>query len=164
MLGKDTVQRKRIFLNVNKEGKIVRTENGNKEYYSEITGVFDKVEAIDRTYGGETVKVWYITLTDGDEEYKLAFSYSSGVFKSIIMSLDSIRNTIRDTPVRIAPYVSNGFVKVTVYQGDKKLSWSGTLPSTEEVELPNGRKIKDDSERMRYIETIVSSLNVSGYR
>lgn len=163
MLGNE-IKKERIYLNINKEGKLVKTsKDGKKEYFSEVTGYFDKINLADRTYNGETVKVWYLTLSDNEtkEEYILSFSYGSGVFKSIVMSLDSVGKTLRREPIKISPYVANGFTKAVVYHGENKLSWSGTLPPVQKVTLNGGKEVIDDSDRMNYIKDLVQALNIS---
>ena len=91
--------------------------------------------------------------------YSICLPYSSGVFKSIVLSLASDEALSSSTPVRIEPYEGrNGYTKVVVYSDGVKLDWvAKQIPEQETVSV-GGRTIKDDTKQMEYIVSIVNQI------
>ena len=91
--------------------------------------------------------------------YSLCLPYSSGVFKSIILSLAADRELTASTPVRIEPYEGrNGYTKVVVYASGVKLDWiTKQLPPQETITI-GGRQVKDDSKQMEFITSLVQTI------
>lgn len=153
----------RVFLNIDKEGKIVSTKNGEKEYYTTLSAELSQIQEREREYNGEKVKVWNISFKDYNtrEEYILSLSHSSGVFRSIVLSLASLPFIDRKTPITIHPYSKDGYTKVVVSYGDTRLNWvdgGKGLPPVDEVEV-KGKKYKDTTNRDEYIEGLVAQIN-----
>lgn len=157
MLGQSE-ERKKYYLSIS-GGKLVHSENGEKKYYTFVEGKLEKIYRQERNFNGETVLYWYIDIRgEGTELYSIALPYASGVFKSIVLSLAS-EPTVGLGKIRIEPYEKNGYTKVVVKAGERRLDWvTKELPPIEEVEI-GGRKIKDDSKRMLLISSLVKDIN-----
>ena len=85
--------------------------------------------------------------------------YSSGVFKSIILSLASYENLTTSTPVRIEPYEGrNGYTKVVVYADGIKLDWITKQLPPQEIVTIGGRQVKDDTKQMEYISSLCTTI------
>lgn len=163
MLG-DKVNKRKIYLNI-KEGKIVgKNENGEQVFFSFVEGILEKISQKEREFRGEKVLYWYIDLRDPDNEelYSLGFPFSSNIFKSIILSLASASKEELKL-VRISPYYAQGYDKVIIYAGGKKMNWiTKDLPPVEEIEL-GGKIIKNDYKRMAYITELVDKISKLTY-
>lgn len=156
MLGTKTEQRRKIYLNI-KNGAIVRrTADNQEEYFEYVEGAVERIYQRQRTFHNEEVMYWYIDLRDEEGElYSLGFPYGSNTFKSIILNLASATDLSR---VRIRPYRANDRDKVVVYANGVKLDWAiKQLPPVAEVVI-NGRKVKDDTERMKLITSLVAEI------
>lgn len=166
MLVKETAKRssRKVYLNV-KEGAIVRRTDSGEERYSYVEGLLESITTREREFRGERVIYWYIDMRDRDsgELYSIGFPYGSNVFKSVILSLASYEALTRKTLVRISPYMANGYDKVSVICDAIKTSWVvKELPPVEVVEI-GGKKVKDDSQRMKlicsYCDLIIGRLD-----
>ena len=156
MLGEYTEQqKKKIYLNV-KDGHLVRRTEDGELRYTFVSGAIENIYTKQRTFRGEAVTYWYIDMRDPDGElYCLGFSYRSNVFKSIVLSLASATNL---NDIKIEPYLKNGFEKVVVYEGDKRLDWAvKSLPAVEVVTV-GGQQVKDDSKRMELVTELVEKI------
>lgn len=156
MLGEYTEQHKqKIYLNV-KDGHLVRRTEDGELRYTFVSGAIENIYTKQRVFRGETVTYWYIDMRDPDGElYCLGFSYRSNVFKSIILSLATATNL---NDIKIEPYLKNGFEKVVVYEGSKRLDWAvKSLPAVEVVTV-GGQQVKDDSKRMELITELVEKI------
>lgn len=151
-------QERKTFLSIT-NGKVVQRTGGNKQYYSYIDGCIEAIYTKFSNFGGEDVERWYIDMRDGEELYSVCFNYSSGVFKSIILSLASFEDLSTTTPVRIEPYEGrNGYTKVLVYADGIKLDWiTQQLPPQETTKI-GGRKVKDDSKQMEFITSFCNTI------
>lgn len=160
MLGKTTAETdsRKIYLSIN-HGKVVQGTGADKQLYSYVDGTIEAIYQKRSTFGKEVVVRWYIDLRDGADLYSLCLPYSSGVFKSIVLSLASDEALSSSTPVRIEPYEGrNGYTKVVVYSDGVKLDWvTKQLPEQETVSV-GGRTIKDDTKQMEYIVSIVNQI------
>lgn len=71
------------------------------------------------------------------------------------MGLDAVRN---GSIIRVEPYSRKGLDKVVVWGEGVKLDWvTKTLPPVVETMI-GGRKVKDDSNRMNYICSLVGQV------
>ena len=147
------VKEKKIYLNI-KEGKIYDKETA----YDYVQGYLKSIETKDREFRGEVVKYWYVNLQNQSGDlYSLSLHYSSGVAKSLFLSLASVEDWSKE--LKIQPYQSGEFTKVVAYLGSEKLSWkTNELPAIEEVKVGD-KIVKDDSNRMRFIEGLVNEIN-----
>ena len=155
MLGQ---REKKIYLNVS-EGKVIRrTEGGKVERYDYVEGLLERIYQRDREFRGEKVPYWYVDLRDSKtgDLYSLGFGASSGVWRSLILSLGSCTNFL--LPLRISPYRKGDFDRVSVYSGEDKLEWVSDLPPVEEIEV-GGRRIKSVEKREEFISGIVDRIN-----
>ena len=100
----------------------------------------------------------YVDLRDSKtgDLYSLGFGASSGVWRSLILSLGSCTNFL--LPLRISPYRKGDFDRVSVYSGEDKLEWVSDLPPVEEIEV-GGRRIKSVEKREEFISGIVDRIN-----
>lgn len=157
MLG-NTEHTKRDYLSIN-HGKVVKGSGAAKEEYSYIEGIINAIYTKRSTFGSETVTRWYMDMRDGEETYTLCLPYSSGVFKSIVLALASDEELTRFTPVRIEPYEgNNGYTKVVVYSNGIKRDWvTKQLPPTKSINV-GGKVVKDDSEQMKFICSLVNTI------
>lgn len=148
-------QNRKIYLNIKEGAVVMRTESG-EEKYSFVEGELVDIFTRERTFRGETVLYWYIDLRgENNDLYSLGFPYSSNLFKSIVLSLASATDYRR---IKIRPYTANGFDKVVCYEGEKKLDWvSKELPQIKDL-IVGGRKVKDDTERMKFITSLVGDI------
>lgn len=158
MLGNNTDNTKRVYLSIG-NGKVTRGSGNEKESFSFVEGIIAAIYSKRSTFGSEVVTRWFIELRDGEELYSICLPYSSGVFKSIILSLASDTELSAYSPVRIEPYLGrNGYTKVVVYSNGTKQDWvTKQLPPTETVEV-GGKLIKDDSKQMQLINTLVEVI------
>lgn len=162
MLGEQITADKKTFLNI-KEGAIVRrTPEGEEKKYTFVEGQMAAITQKERTFRGEIVVYWYMDLRDDSGEiYSLGFPFASNIFKSIILQLASeegLESLRKGNTIRIEPYTKDGYSKVQVWGGEKKLSWKAKqLPPIEEA-MVGGRKIKDDSKRMAYISSLTEDV------
>lgn len=156
-LGKSEQTRK-YYLSIS-EGKIVHSQDGRKEYYSSVEGRLEKVYKMERTFKGETVLYWYVDIRgENGELYSISLPYKSGVFKSIILALAS-EPAVALSTLKIEPYKKGDFTKVVVSSNGARLDWiTKELPAVKEVRV-GGQTVKDDSERMAYIESLVADIN-----
>ena len=151
-------QTKKYYLSIS-EGKIVHSQDGRKEYYSFVEGELEKVYKMERTFNGETVLYWYIDIRGEKRDlYSISLPYKSGVFKSIILALAN-EPAIALSTIKIEPYKKGDYTKVVVYSNSERLDWiTKELPEVKEVKV-GGQTVKDDSERMAYIESLVNDIN-----
>lgn len=160
MLGQTTTETdsRKIYLSIS-HGKVIQGTGANKQLFSYVDGTIEAVYQKTSRFGKEVVNRWYIDLRDGAELYSLCLPYSSGVFKSIMLSLASDEALSSSTHVRIEPYEGrNGYTKVVVYSDGVKLDWvTKQLPEQETVSV-GGKTIKDDSKQMEYICSLVDTL------
>ena len=156
MLGR--IQR-RHYLNIS-GGKIVqRTESGRTLSFDFVEGILEGISQKDREFRGEKVPYWYIDLRDPQtgELYSLGVGASSGVWRSLILSLGSCKDFL--LPIRISPYKRGEFDRVSVHQGGERLDWISDLPPVEEVEVSPGKRVKSVEKREVFISGIVQRIN-----
>lgn len=165
MLGQRTEQaqgRRKTYLNI-KNGAVVKRTATGEESYTYVEGRLEAISQKERTFRNEVVVYWYIDLRDEEsgELYSIGFPYGSNTFKSVILSLASpmgLTAVSNGSVVRIEPYTRNGYDKIVVWGEGVKLDWvTKTLPPVSE-RMIGGRKVKDDSERMNYICSLVSLI------
>lgn len=156
-LGNNATESK-TFLSI-AHGKIVQGTGTSKHLYSYIEGTIKAIYNKSTTFGNDIVKRWYIDMRDGEQLYSICLPYSSGVFKSIVLSLASDEAINSNTPVRIEPYEGkNGYTKVIVYSDGIKLDWvTKQLPEQETITI-GGRTIKDDAKQMEFICSIADKI------
>jgi len=157
MLGQ---REKKSYLNIS-GGKIVqRTESGKTLTYDYVEGDLEKIYQRDREFRGEKVPYWYLDIRDpkSGELYSLGINASSGVWRSLILSLGSCTNFL--LPIRISPYHKGDYDRVSVYSGGEKLDWVSDLPPVEEIEV-GGMKIKSVEKREAYFRELVDKINLS---
>lgn len=150
---------KKHYLNIS-GGKIVqRTESGKTLSFDFVEGLLEGISQRDREFRGEKVPYWYIDLQDPQtgELYSLGVRASSGVWRSLILSLGSCTNFL--LPIRITPYKRGEYDRVSVHQGEERLDWVSDLPPVEEVEISPGRKVKSVEKREVFISGIVQRIN-----
>lgn len=156
MLGQ---REKKTFLNIS-GGKVVkRTDRGGVETYDYVEGELERIYQRDREFRGERVPYYYLDLRDSKsgELYSLGINASSGVWRSIILSLGSCRNFL--LPIRISPYHKGEYDRVSVYSGGERLDWVSDLPPVEEIEVSPGRRIKSVDKREEFLSQIVQRIN-----
>ena len=164
MLGRE--ERKKTYLTIS-HGKVVKGTGWSKQYFSYVDGTIQAIYTKQSHFDNGVVERWFIDMRDGEELYSLCLPYSSGIFKSIILSLASAEDLNTETPVRIAPYVGkNGYTKVVVYADGIKLDWAvKQLPPRETVTV-GGKTLQDDTKQMELISSlcgkIVERLNKNG--
>lgn len=160
MLGtKENKRGKIVFLNV-KDGKLIRRDGLVIEEFDFVEGTLEKIYTKEREFNGERVLYWYVPLRDDNGDlYLLGLPYSSGVFKSIVLSLANDDELTALSTIRIETYLKDGRTKVSVYDQGRKLNWiTSELPPVRETQV-GGRIIKDDSERMSFIARLVKKIN-----
>lgn len=147
------VKNQKTYLNI-KEGKIYL----KGEPYDYIEGYLKGIETRIREFNGEELKYFYIDIQDVNNKiFSLALVYNSGIAKSLFNSLASL-DSYNDL-IKIEPYYLNGFTKISVSSGGLRLSWKHReLPPLKEVQVGN-KIVKDDSERMAFIESLVTEIN-----
>lgn len=158
MLGTNENRREKVyFLNI-KDGKILHRDGLIENEYDFIEGNLEKIFTKEREFNGEKTLYWYIILRDEGELVSIGLPYSSGVFKSIVLALASCNTLGLDSKIRIETYLKDGRTKVVVYNGGKKLDWvTKELPPVPE-QMIGGKLVKDDSERMDYIKSLVANI------
>ena len=157
MLGQ---REKKSYLNIS-GGKIVqRTESGKTLYFDFVEGDLEKIYQRDREFRGEKVSYWYLDIRDpkSGELYSLGINASSGVWRSLILSLGSCSNFL--LPIRISPYHKGEYDRVSVYSGEERLDWVSDLPPVEEIEV-GGQRIKSVQKREEFISRIVERINTA---
>lgn len=160
-LGHNEQTKRTTFLNI-KDGKIyARTPDGKTTSYGYVEGVIKGISVKDRkTNAGAPFKDWFIEMADPEtnESYTLAVGYRSGTMVSIVLSLASDLEHIKN-PVRIEPYTKGQYTNVSVFLDGVKLDWvKGDLPAIEYQEI-SGQRIKNDAARLEYIHTWVNRIN-----
>lgn len=159
MLGNSANNTPRTYLVVSK-GKIEKYEKDKERtQYDYIEGTIDGIYSRERTFRGERVTYWYIDIRDKKNLYSMGFPYGSGTFKSIILSLASVKELNKRTPIRIETYLKNQYTNVVVWADGNKLDWATKeLPPIEEMNVGD-RTIRDDSKRMQFISSLVTTIN-----
>ena len=154
MLGQ---KEKRIYLNIAR-GKVIRRTDRGEQSFDYVEGDLERIYTRDRIFRGERVPYWYLDLRDpkSGELYTLGINASSGVWRSIIMSLGSCRNFL--LPIRISPYHKGDFDRVSVYSGGERLDWVEGLPPVEEINL-GGKVIKSVEKREEFFSQLVNKIN-----
>ena len=151
-------QERKTYLSITR-GKVVQGTGGERQYYTYIDGCIEAIYTKHSYFGGEDVVRWYIDMRDGEELYSICLPYSSGVFKSIILSLSSLESLSSSTPVRIEPYEGrNGYTKVVVYAGGIKLDWITKQLPPQEIVTIGGKQVKDDSKQMELITSLCATI------
>ena len=154
MLGQ---KEKRIYLNIAR-GKVIRRTDRGEQSFDYVEGDLERIYTRDRIFRGERVPYWYLDLRDpkSGELYTLGINASSGVWRSIIMSLGSCTNFL--LPIRISPYHKGEFDRVSVYSGGERLDWVEGLPPVEEINL-GGKVIKSVEKREEFFSQLVNKIN-----
>lgn len=154
MLGQ---KEKRIYLNIAR-GKVIRRTDRGEQSFDYVEGDLERIYTRDRVFRGERVPYWYLDLRDpkSGELYSLGINASSGVWRSIIMSLGSCTNFL--LPIRISPYHKGDFDRVSVYSGGERLDWVEGLPPVEEINL-GGKVIKSVEKREEFFSQLVNKIN-----
>lgn len=157
MLGQDE-KKKKTYLTIS-HGKVVKGSGESRQYFSYVDGAIQAIYTKDSTFDNGVVKRWYIDMRDGEELYSLCLPYSSGVFKSIILSLSSAPYLTASTSVRIKPYEgANGYTKVVVYVEGVKMDWAiKQLPPQEYIAV-GGKQIRDDTKQMAFISSLCNEI------
>lgn len=151
-------QERKTYLSIT-HGKVVQGTGDSKQYYTYIDGSIEAIYTKHSHFGGEDVVRWYIDMRDGEELYSLCLPYSSGVFKSIILSLAAMEDLTNSTPVRIEPYEGkNGYTKVIVFADGIKLDWITKQLPPQEIITIGGKQVKDDSKQMEYISSLCAKI------
>lgn len=152
-------RRPRKWLSIH-HGKVELSENGEKQYYSYVTGYLRSIYTAPRTYNGEQVTKWFIDLEDDEQDYySISFPFNSGTLKSIVLALASAQDLTASTTIEIAPYQKGNFTNVVVKADGVKLDWvTKDLPPVESLTI-NGRTVKDEGRRMAYISSLAQSIN-----
>ena len=88
--------------------------------------------------------------------YSLGIRATSGVWRSLILSLGSIDNFL--LPIRINPYRKGDYDRVSVYSDGKRVDWVSDLPPVEEIEV-QGQRVKSTAKRDQYISSLVDQVN-----
>lgn len=160
MLGTRQENRGKVFfLNV-KDGKIVRKVGNTLQEFDFVEGTLEKFQKKEREFNGEKCLYWYIPIRDDNGDlFLFGFPYSSGVFKSIVLSLANDDKLTPLSTIRIETYMKDGRTKASVYDQGERLSWiKASLPPVQERNF-GGRIVKDDSERMNYISYLVEGIS-----
>lgn len=158
-MGLGTTDRARKYYLSIADGKVIHREDGKEESYSFVEGTLGAIYKRERSFNGETVLYWYVDLRgEKGELYSISLPYKSGTFKSIVLALAS-DTAIALSTVKIEPYKKGDFTKVVVSSNGQRLDWvTKELPPVEELSVA-GQRVKDDSQRMRYIESLVDTIN-----
>ena len=145
-----------------REGKFVVTTGEHKgEEYDYIDGNLLRIEKRIRQFGTEAVPYFYVDMADSTtgERYTLTFPYSSGVFKSLLLSLASSKSLSTESVVRIDIYRKGEFTKLVVWEDGLKLDWvTKELPPVKSLNV-GGKRVIDDRERMAKIESYIPQVN-----
>jgi hypothetical protein len=150
-----TLKRK-TYLNI-EQGRFILKTDGGEESYTTLSGKLKDISKKERTFRGETITYWYIDISDENGTlYSIGLPYSSGVFKSIVNCLAAVNSF--DNDITIKTYSVGEYSKVSMLEGENKLSWKySQLPPVTEA-IAGGKKIKDDSRRMQFFEDIVKDI------
>lgn len=156
MLGQE---QKRVYLNI-AEGKVVRRTDRGTEKYDFVSGDLERIYSREREFRGEKVPYWYLDLRDNKtgDLYTLGINASSGVWRGIIFCLGS-EDFNPLLPVKISPYMSGEYSRVSVYSGDKKLDWVTGIPPVEEIQIAEGRRVRSVEKREDFIASLVDRIN-----
>ena len=148
---------KRIYLN-SAEGKIVKRTDQRVEVYDYLEGDLERIYPKEREFRGEKVPYWYLDMRDSQsgDLYSLGIRASSGVWRSLILSLGSVETFL--LPIKINPYRKGDYDRVSVYSGEKRLDWVSDLPPIEEIEV-QGQRVKSTAKRDQYISSLVDQVN-----
>lgn len=139
---------------------ILSTEEGSKSF-SFLQAKLRSIHTTERNYNGEKVIKWEIEIEGDSPEdlYSITLPYSSGTFKSIILSLASCAALSPATLVKFKPYKKGNFTNITLWADEVKLDWiTKELPPLEEVQI-NGRTVRDESKRMEFLSSLVEAIN-----
>lgn len=147
----------RIFLNI-AEGKIVKRVDQRVESYDFLEGELERIYPKEREFRGEKVPYWYLDMRDpqSGDLYSLGIRASSGVWRSLILSLGSIDNFL--LPIKINLYRKGDYDRVSVYSEGKRVDWVSDLPPVEEIEV-QGQRVKSTAKRDQFISGLVDQVN-----
>lgn len=147
----------RIFLNI-AEGKIVKRVDQRVEPYDFLEGELERIYPKEREFRGEKVPYWYLDMRDpqSGDLYSLGIRASSGVWRSLILSLGSIDNFL--LPIKINLYRKGDYDRVSVYSEGKRVDWVSDLPPVEEIEV-QGQRVKSTAKRDQFISGLVDQVN-----
>lgn len=127
-----------LYVNFKGGDVLVRLPDGTEKAYGEIGGLIQEIRPATRTFRGTPKPYVYITLTDGDEVYKLGFYGDGGTYAGVLMAL--YRKGIRKGDyLRFRPVEKDGYTNILVYQGEGA---TAALKWDRSVELPTGREAK----------------------
>lgn len=159
-MGLGQAKKRKVFLNLN-GGMVEHTINGKKEQFSYVEGRLISIYDYERAFNGQKMKYWYIDMEDDDGTiYSIGFNYSSGLFKTIILSLASDESLNPNSIIRVQPYMKDKYTKAVVWSDGVKLDWViKEMPPLKEIKVGN-KTIKDDTDRMKLIAVYVSKINM----
>ena len=158
-MGLGNIERTRKYYLSIADGKVLHREDGKEESFSYVEGTLEAIYKRERTFKGETVLYWYVDLRgEKGELYSISLPYKSGTFKSIVLALAS-DSAVALSTVKIEPYKKGDYTKVVVSSNGRRLDWvTKELPAVEDI-LIAGQRVKDDTKRMAYIESLVDTIN-----
>lgn len=152
---------KKVFLRISR-GAIISKKNGEESSFGAISGALKGIELKEHEFDNKKFRNWHILLTDNEtsEEYDIAVSRDSGVFKSIARSLVTEQGLGNLDDVRIEVYTSkNGYTNASVSAGGQKLHWTDEpMPAVKYVKVGEN-DIADNTAQMNWIQTLVDRIN-----
>lgn len=129
---------KAIYANFHNGRVDVRFPDGTAKVYAAISGNIEGIYQATRTFRGNEKPYVYVTLTDGEEVYKLGFYADGGTYAGFLMSLYG-KGIRKGEYLRLVPVLRGEYTNILVYRGEgskEALKWDKS------VELPTDRAAK----------------------
>lgn len=179
-MGLEKSEGRKIFLSIS-DGRIVRQhqnpiegttvtrENKNKrmvheEFFKAVTGMITDIKSKEAPFG----PVWEITVSDGEEEFVLSFTYSGKYTNHFFRALPNVdlsdAVTFNPWSMKDKKDPSKTAIGLSLWQGEKgkKVKVEFAYTREEPGEMPElkkkkvkGKDVWDDSERLEFFEKML---------
>lgn len=127
-----------LYVNFKNGEVIVRRPDGGEEVYAEVSGNVKSLRTATRTFRGQEKPYVYLTLTDGDEVYKVGFYADGGTYAGFLMAIYG-KGIKKGDLLRLVPVKRGDYTNILVYRGEgatEALKWDKS------VQLPTDREAK----------------------
>lgn len=158
------------YYSISREGKIRHKDSrtGVEKIYDTIEGYLVSIQLKEKEYEGEKRTVWYFTFEDKEHDQMdiLQVGEASSAAHGILTSLASHPGNLGW--VSISPKLSKPddkgkqYTNVWVEIDGKTTDWlpaiKNNIPELEEVRLPSGKKILDNSKRLDFYRGVAAKV------
>ena len=157
-----TNNERKAFLGI-KLGKITYRpgKDAEPETYDNLSGVLKSITKREATINDTSMLFYDFIMENSGKIFDLSIPVGSGVARSIILSLASIKDFNGQT-IRISPYLKDGkYTNVSVYSNGERQHWvcePNEVPAVKKINT-GSKELTDDSDRIAFVESWVNVIN-----